>query len=107
MADVTTLVARVRRELGDLGQPFRDSFTGTGEAGDYDLTETQITTATVDAVDSVGLTHLVETTDFTIDLVDGRLFLFGVYNPLPVGTTLLINWEYCWDVRGRGTNRLH
>jgi len=91
MADVTTLVARVRRELGDLGQPFRDSFTGTGEAGDYDLTETQITTATVDAVDSVGLTHLVETTDFTIDLVDGRLFLFGVYNPLPVGTTLLIN----------------
>jgi hypothetical protein len=91
MADVVSLVARARRELGDFGQPFRDSFTGTGQAGDYDLTQTRVTLVTVDAVNNVGMLRLTETTHYAIDAVDGRLFLFGAYNPLPVGTTLIVN----------------
>ena len=91
MATVAAILSKVRRELGDASNTFRDSFVGTGAAGDYDLTETRVIGVTVDAVNAVGIIRLTETTNYTIDAVSGRLFLFGIYNPLPVGTTLLIN----------------
>lgn len=93
MADVASLVARVRRELGDFGQPFRDVFVGTGEASDYDMTETRINTVSVMSLSDAAATDLLEGTDYTIDSVDGRIFLLGAYAPLPVGTTLVVNGQ--------------
>jgi hypothetical protein len=85
------VVARVRRELGDLGTPFQDSFGGTGELGQFDLSESGIATATVTTVASGVVTQLVPDRDYTIEPVEGRILLLGSANPLPDNTTLIVS----------------
>ena len=91
MSATEEAVAKVRRDLGDFGQPFVDTFLGEGTTGQYDLTETNISayalTSTAAGVSAV----LVEGTDFNIDKVNGTLYLLGALNPLPVGTTLVLS----------------
>lgn len=84
-------IAKVRRELGDFGQPFVDTFVGQGSTGEYDLTETQISNYTVTKTAGGVSAVLVEGTNFTLDKVNGTLYLLGTLNPLPVGTTVIIS----------------
>lgn len=90
MSVSTDAVTKVRRELGDFGQPFRDTYTGQGTVSEYDLTETQISDCQVLAVAGATTTSLVEGSDYRLDRVNGTLILSGQYSPLPVGTTLIV-----------------
>lgn len=84
------IVARTRRELGDFGQPFRDTFVGQGTTGEFDLSETQISDASVVAVSGGVSTDLVAGTDYDLDTVNGTLILRGAYDPLQRDSTILI-----------------
>ena len=84
-------IARVRRELGDFGHPFMDTLVGQGTTGEYDLTETQISAATVTKTDGSSSAVLVDGTDYTLDKVNGTLYLLGSLSPLPIGTILIVS----------------
>lgn len=84
------VIERVRAELGDLGTPFRDAFAGTGEIGEFDLSESSIASATVTAVNNGVVTTLTPDRDYTLLPVEGRVLLAGAYNPLPDNTTLIV-----------------
>lgn len=92
MSNLTDAVARVRRELGDFGQPFTDTFVGLGtDNGRWDLSETDISAYKVMHTTAGTTTTLVENTDYTIDKVDGTLYLNGALNPLPTGHTIILS----------------
>lgn len=84
MATEAEIISRVRLELGDQPQPFRQTFRGNGNQDQYDLptnkiitssglhvftTDTQFTAAPIDNTD------LVLGTDFTVDIDNGVLHL--------------------------------
>lgn len=83
------LVARMRRELGDMGAPFQDIFTGTGENARYDLSQSAI-----GYLSAVTLTHdgatrpLTQDTDYELDDVAGRILLLG--GDLGIGDILVV-----------------
>lgn len=87
LADV---IARVRAELGDIPTPFRDSFGGLGEVGEFDLSESSIATATVTYVFGGVSTVLTANTDYQLLPEEGRVLLLGSYNPLPDNATLIV-----------------
>lgn len=82
MADITDLMNRVRLELGDQKQPFRQTFRGTGFQNQFDLPASQIindNTLSVFTTDTqadpvVNIT-LVQGTDYTLDEVNGIIQL--------------------------------
>lgn len=88
--EVTDVVERVRTELGDLGTPFQDSFGGTGELGEFDLSESSIASVTATVVQDGTVTTLVQGQDFELEPVEGSVLLLGSYNPLPEGMTLIV-----------------
>lgn len=83
------LLARMRRELGDLGTPFQDIFTGTNEQNRYDLSQ-----GSIGYLSSVNLTHdgstrpLTEDHDYELDDTEGRILLLG--GPLAMGDILVV-----------------
>lgn len=91
--EVQDVVERVRAELGDLGTPFQDSFGGTGELGEFDLSETSISEATVMTVQDGNVTNLVQDRDYSLEPVEGSILLHGAYNPLPEGMTLIVTGQ--------------
>lgn len=95
MSNLTEAVAKVRRGLGDFGQPFTSTFVGLGaDNGRWDLIETRVTSATVLHLSGGVTTPLVESTDFTIDSVDGTLnVLRANLRPLPEGDTLIVSGQ--------------
>lgn len=90
MADRAGILARVRTELGDFGSEFRDVFLGTGELDSYDLSSINVFAVTVTAVVGAATTTLNPSQDFTLDARAGRVFLRGVYEPLPDGMRLIV-----------------
>lgn len=85
----TDLLARMRRELGDLGTPFQDIFTGTNEAARYDLSQ-----GAIGYLSSVNLTHagsmrpLTLDRDYELDDTEGRILLLS--GPLAMGDILVV-----------------
>lgn len=47
MASHAEIVQRVRRELGDLSEPFRQSYRGTGEQDEFDLPVARVSTSSL------------------------------------------------------------
>lgn len=89
----TELIARMRAELGDLGTPFQDLYTGTGEQSYYDLSESSISAATL-RVNVGGVTRtLVEGTDYQLLAAEGRVILLGALDPLPQGAALVVSGQ--------------
>jgi len=84
------VIARVRAELGDLPTPFRDSFGGVGEVGEFDLSESSIAQAQVTYVLGGVTTTLVQDRDYNLLQEEGRVLLLGAYNPLPDNATLIV-----------------
>lgn len=92
MSNVADAIARVRRELGDFGQPFTDTLVGLGtDNGRWDLSETNISGATVLHLSGGVTTTLTEGTDYDLDTVDGTLYLKGALNPLPENDTIILS----------------
>lgn len=101
MTSTVALIDRVRRELGDFGHPFRDTFVGTGQESPngadavWDLVETQITDATVTAVyppPTPSVQSLTANVDYALDSVGGQIILLNTaLIPLPAGVQLIIN----------------
>lgn len=87
---VQDVITRVRKELGDLPTPFRDSFGGLGEVGEFDLSESSIAQATVTYVLGGVTTTLVQDRDYNLLPEEGRILLLGAYNPLPDNATLIV-----------------
>lgn len=86
MATVADIIARVRRELGDVGQPFRVTAQGDGA---IDRVETGCAFAVTGLrVSKVASGELVDVTDYAADPVNGVLFLAA---PLGVGEVLLVD----------------
>lgn len=87
------LIARVRASLADQGEPFRDVFVGMGDQSEYDLSQTQISAVTVQAVitSPPSAPTLTENTHYALDKVNGTLITLGAYSPLAIGTTLIVN----------------
>lgn len=87
--DQADLITRMRRELGDLGEPFQDAFSGTGEQAYYDLSESSI-----GYLSSVVLTHLgssrplTEGHDYELEDAQGRIILLA--GPLAQGDVLVV-----------------
>lgn len=95
MADIPTLLSRVRTELGDFGAAFRDVFLGTGELDAYDLSVINVNTVTssvtVTATVNAVTTTLANPANYTLDLRAGRIIMAGSYAPLPDATTLVVS----------------
>lgn len=88
MATEADILARVRKELGDESEPFRQTYRGTGTQNQYDLPvervdATGLTAYTVDA-NNVDKT-LVLGTDFTLDADNGIIQL-----TTPLATDVLL-----------------
>jgi hypothetical protein len=79
MATEAEIIRRVRKELGDLEEPFRQTYRGTGMQDQYDLPSQRVSTTglKVFKTDPVSLanTNLVLTTDFTLDAENGVVTL--------------------------------
>jgi len=89
----TALIARMRAELGDLGTPFQDLYTGTGEQSYYDLSESSISAAKLTVnVNGVSRT-LVEGADYQLLAAEGRVILLGSLDPLPQGAALVVSGQ--------------
>jgi hypothetical protein len=89
MATEADILQRVRKELGDLPEPFRQTFRGTGEQDEFDLPVARISTTglRVYTVGSTGTdTTLTLGTDFTLDADNGVVRLTA---PLPTDTLLV------------------
>lgn len=88
MADVASIVARVRLEIGDLGDPFRETTHGDGTQDTFDLPVGYISVSTLKVyeVSTAGMKDLVSGTDYTYDPSGPSIVLPA---PLPVGATLI------------------
>lgn len=91
MSVLQEIVAKIRRELGDFGQPFVDTFVGDGLTSEYDMTETQISAYTLTKTEGGATVTLVDGTDYTIDKVNGILYLQGSVAPLAAGAVVIVN----------------
>jgi hypothetical protein len=79
VATEADILSRVRKELGDLSEPFRQSFRGTGTQDEFDLPVARVSTTglnvyTVDPTTTDTVT-LVLDTDFTVDTENGIIRL--------------------------------
>lgn len=79
MATEADILARVRKELGDLSEPFRQSYRGTGTQDEFDLPVARVSTTglnvyTVDPTTAATATLILDT-DFTLDSDNGILRL--------------------------------
>jgi len=83
------LIERIRLELGDQKQPFRQGYLGTGNQDEFDLPVTRVETKDlkVFTVDGATTTDLVLDSDFTVDTDTGVVRL---NDPLPDGATLIV-----------------
>jgi hypothetical protein len=88
MATMQDLIARLRIELGDTGEPFRGYFMGDGGTTDYDLPATNVALFGLDVytITNNVMTTLVNLTDYVLDQENGMLSLM---EPMPEGTTLI------------------
>lgn len=77
MADLTSLLARVRNQLGDRGQSFQVNFVADGEQTLYDMGYSPVGATSITVRTLVGgtLATLRLGTDFTVDEVNGMLTL--------------------------------
>lgn len=78
MATEADILARVRKELGDDSEPFRQTYRGTGTQTQFDLPVARISTTglTVYTVDANNVDRtLVLGTDFTLDAENGIITL--------------------------------
>ncbi len=96
MSNLDVAIRKVRRDLGDFGQPFVDTFVGTGrDNGSFDLSETRVRDYRLLHLSGGETSVLTEGLDYSVDTTDGTLFLsnggVGGLNPLPVGHTLIFN----------------
>lgn len=78
MASVADLLLRTRQTLGDLSEPFRQTFRGTGSQDQFDLPVERVdpnsmTVFTVDNSTPPVTTYLHAGTDYTLDAVNGML----------------------------------
>lgn len=91
MATETDILARVRVELGDISEPFRQTFRGTGTQDQFDLpvarvSSTGLNVYTVDPV-TLDMSNLLLDIDFTLDSDNGTLQL---NQPLPQDVLLVV-----------------
>lgn len=93
MADASSILSRVRTELGDFGSSFRDVFLGTGELDSYDLSAVNISGVAVVAATGQTSTTLASPGDYTLDARAGRILLAGAYAPLPDSTYLTVSGQ--------------
>lgn len=91
MASEAIILRRLRKELGDLGEPFRQTYRGTGEQDEFDLPTARVaeTTLKVYTIAAVGgpATDLTVDTDFTMDWNNGVVRL---NDPLPRNALLVV-----------------
>lgn len=92
MSNLVDAIAKVRRDLGDFGQPFSNTFVGLGtDNGKWDLEATRIYNYTVLLFNGTNTTVLQKDTDYTVDEVDGVIYMSQSHTPLPVGQTIIVN----------------
>jgi hypothetical protein len=91
MATEASILTRVRNELGDLSEPFRQTFRGTGTQDEFDLPVARVSTTGLNAytVDPQTLANvtLVLDTDFTLDAENG---IVRLTDPLPQDVLLVV-----------------
>lgn len=79
MATEAALIKRVRLELGDQPEPFRQVYRGTGSQDEYDLPSQRISATTLKVFKThpttLVSTDLVLDTDFTLDVENGVIRL--------------------------------
>lgn len=88
LADV---IKRIRIELGDVGAPFSDSFTGTGTLTMYDLTEFNVWDVSATWVKDLVPIALVADVDYSINTQEGRIYLLPPVGALPQGDHLIVS----------------
>lgn len=90
MTTTTDLITRVRGELGDRLQPFRDLFRGTGDVSQYELSTGQVQTTglVVETVAGTTTTVLTSPANYTLDSANG---IIDLTVPLPLDTLLMVN----------------
>lgn len=77
MASVESILQRVRMQLGDNAEPFRETYRGTNTQDEFDLPVVRISRASlhVFTVDGATITDLALDTDYTLDPETGVLRL--------------------------------
>jgi hypothetical protein len=88
MATTADLRTRVRNELGDRLQPFRDTIRGVGDVSQYELSANNVTGLEVIQITGTTQTPLSTPADYTVDSVDGILDLATA---LPLDSLLLVS----------------
>lgn len=91
MATEAEIINRVRLELGDQPEPFRQTYRGTGAQDEYDLPSERIRAAGLRAFTThpttLVNTNLVLDTDYTLDAENG---VVRMSTPLPKDTMLTV-----------------
>lgn len=93
MADIASIIKRIRNEVGDFASPFLDVFLGGDELRSYDLSQVNVSSvvATVTTSAPPSMTILIEDTDYVLDVSEGRIVLLNpVFSPLHHGQTLTV-----------------
>jgi len=85
MADLQTILKRVRSAIGDLGEKIRLTLPGGKDY--YETGYPRITDVVVSKVEDSTITDLVEGVDYTLDAMKGTVTLT---EPLPPTATLLV-----------------
>jgi hypothetical protein len=88
MATLEELRTRVRSELGDRLQPFRDTIRGTGDVAQYELSANNVTGLEVLHISGGQQTTLSTPADYVIDDISGILDLT---QPLALDALLLVS----------------
>jgi len=73
MATTASIIARVRRELGDFEQHFRASLRADGEQTVFDLPATNVVGVSVTKIHGGDVVLLITGTDFTLDGQEGTI----------------------------------
>lgn len=73
MATEAEIISRVRLELGDQPEPFRQSYRGTGTQDEFDLPVSRVSSSTLNVytINGVAITNLVFGQDYTLDPENG------------------------------------
>jgi hypothetical protein len=88
MATLDELRIRVRSELGDRLQPFRDTIRGTGDVAQYELSANNVTGLEVLHISGGSQTTLSTPADYVLDDLNGILDLT---QPLALDALLLVS----------------